>query len=292
VIELRNNPLRRVESSDHAHCEFYESYIAALINEIETVRARIIEAQIDRTKVQAQKVVSIAEKPDAENHCVFVATRRPENLRAAFDLLTNAFDEYFKQSDDEDFSSCMAAARGALVKAQQEAIDFKEKHPPREFHKVFEDVLEKKQFRRMAETYHRVSQPLHPELGRSSSPMTRADAWRLLRDIRRSIYALELLDLDDKRKVELCHQVQVNHRLATVKDLLKEAEGLDNKDKEQLTQLLEQLRKGKLETEDKQADLVAILKKVSGRVGEKIWEVARPVLSDVLTAAVKQQCGL
>ena len=287
TIQLRNNPLRRAETQGHAHCGFYKAYLGSLINEIFTVRARFIRAQVEGANVQAQNVITVTEQPDAEDNCIFVVQCRTEILTRAFDLLTEAYDQFYRVGQHDDYSPCMSKARAALVTAQMEAIELKEERAPRQLYLVYKGLLDAVLFKLMDDTYQRVSKPLHFE-SKTSAKMERSTAWGLLRDTRRCVYAIEELTLDGEKKAALRNQAVKYDRIAILEELADKTSDLSSTDKHNLKELLAHIKKGVVLTEDRQKSLIAVIQNIGG----KAWEVARPILSDVLTAALKKQFGL
>ncbi len=289
IIRLRNNPLRRAETTRHAHCGFYKSYIVSLINEIFTVRARFLRKRLEGATIQARSVVGIKEQPDADDQCVFTVTCRSEKLVDSFDLLTEAHNQFYKLGNDDDYSQCMIKARSALVKAQMEAIGIKQNRQPRRLYTVYKDILPKK-FKLMDDTYQRASSAVHPE-SKPSKKMDRNEAWILLRDIRRCVYALELLDMNESEQASLQNKVLKFERLEMLEQVAEKIEGLDLRDKQELKELIARMKKGIELSEEGQQTLITVLQKLKDK-RDKAWEVLRPVLSELLTAAAKKQLGL
>jgi len=232
-------------------------------------------------------VSSVKEQPDPDDGCVFVVECRPEHLTEAFDLLAEAFDRFYELEGNEDFGQCVVQARGALVKAQTEALGWSGQ-APRHLYKVYSGLLSRQEFRRMDDAFQRASRSAHAESRSSGTTTTRAAAWVVLRDIRRSVYALEMLELDDRKREGLRQQVEANERLGVIEQLIGQLEDMPASEKQEVQKLLSQLREGKLDTEETQSRLARMLHSIGGRV----WEVARPVMSDVLSAAAKKELGL
>lgn len=287
VIQLKNNPLRRVESSPHAHCGFYRNYIRSFLNELHTVRARLLQQEVEQATVEALKVVNVEEQPDAEDNCVFLAELRPEILTRSFDALYDAYEQFDKLSEAEDFSPCLMQARSALVSAQMESIRLDDERAPRQLFKVFEKILPRNDFRRMDEVYQVTSKYIHGEAA-SSGKLTKIRCREILRDVRRSVYAFEFLDITEKERNELRNKAMLNDRLALLTELVQKTEQLGAEEKRETVQFLSQVKKGKLIEEKKQVQLVQRL----NRLGGKVWEVAKPILTEVITAAIKKQYGL
>lgn len=76
-------------------------------------------------------------------------------------------------------------------------------------------------------------------------------------------------------------------RLATIEELANKAKDLQPEDRQLLRDLIAGLKKGDL-SDEHQLALVKLLRKA----GDKVWEVSRPILSDVVTSAIKSQFGL
>jgi hypothetical protein len=285
IIELKNNPLRRVESTPHAHCGFYKSYLCSLLNEIHTMRARILEDQIPDVVAQSYKIVGITENPDADGNCIFELKGRPELLKRAFGHLTKAYDQYFASDKGQDFSSCMNSARAALVSAQLEVIGLPpDQRPPRQLFNIFKGILRARDFKRMDEVYQRVSSGLHPEGGKK---FERTDVWQALLDIRSVVYALELLELDEIKRGGLQKQSANYDRLATIEGFMKNMESFSPSERKQLNDLITKLKKGDPLNEESQSNLVVLLQKL----GQRALETARPMLEEVLSEANKKLCG-
>lgn len=290
VIHLRNNPLRRVESSPHAHCGFYSNYIRSLVNELHTVRARLIQQEIEESKVEALKVVNVVENPDADDNCVFIAKLRPEILSRSFDALYQAYELFYRLSESEDFSPCLPQARSALVSAQMESIGLEGERPPRQLFKIFKNVIQKNDFRRMKEVYQVTSKYIHSESA-SRKRLTSIHCQEILRDVRRSVYAFEFLDISEKERDDLRNKAILNDRLAVFRELtelVQKTEELDAEEKNETVRLLSQVKNGKVIEEQSQVQLVQRLRQLGGH----IWEVAKPILTEVITAAIKKQSGL
>jgi hypothetical protein len=287
TIRLAKNPLRRAETLSHSHCGFYRSYLASLINEIFKIRARYLKSRVQGADVRAQNVVGVREEPDARDDCVFVLTCRSEKLAHAFDLLVDAYSQYYRLSPQEDFSACMHKARGALIAAQMQAIGLIDERQPRQLHSVYKGIVSNDVFKLMDESYQRVSKALHSE-SKSTVRMEKSQAWRLLLDIRRCVYALEVLELDPTNQEILRNQAKRFERIATIEDLVDKTQDLPSADKRELKELLSHIRKGATLSEERQATFAKFILKV----GTKAWEVAKPVLSEVLSAALKNQFGL
>lgn len=287
VIQLRNNPLRRAESSPHAHCGFYRYYIRSFLNELYTLQARLIQREIERATVQALKVTDVVEQPDAEDNCVFIAQVRPEILTRSFDVLYDAYEQFYKLSEDEDFSSCALVARSALVSAQMETIRLEGDRPPRQFFKVFKEVLPKDDFRRMDKVYQVTSKYVHIREGKGGK-LTRSRCWEILHNIRRLIYAFENLNLTEEKRDELRNKAMLNDRLDILTELVQKTEELAPQERNETVQLISRLRKGELTDEHHQARLVEYL----NRLGGKVWEVAKPILTEVITSAIGKRYGL
>jgi hypothetical protein len=287
TIRLAKNPLRRAETDPHAHCGFYKNYIASLINEIFKIRARFLQSTVQGADVRAQNVASVREEPDARDECVFILTCRPEKLAHAFDLLIEAYNQYYRLEPQEDFSNCMHKARGALISAQMGAIGLSDERQPRQLHAVYKGEVSGEIFKLMDESYQRVSKVLHTE-SKSSVRMERSHAWRLLLDIRKCVYALEALDLDETKQEIFRNQAKRVERIAAIEEFADKAQDLPAADRRELKEVLSHLRKGMDLSEERQATFAAVVRKI----GSKAWEVAKPVLSEVLTASVKREFGL
>ncbi|TET45487.1 hypothetical protein E3J59_03720 [Candidatus Aerophobetes bacterium] len=284
VIQLRNNPLRWIESARHTHCGFYRNYIRSFLNELHTLRARLLEQEITGIiGAQARKVVDVLEKPDAEDNCVFVAQLRSEILTRSFNALYKAYEQFDKFSEADDFSPCASQARSALVLAQMDTIGLKGKSP-RQFFKVFQEVLTRDDFRRMDEVYQVISKYVHPE---TSQRLTKSRCWEILRDIRRSVYAFEFLDLTEEQRVEFRNKAILND-LVVLTGLVQKTEKLALQERNETVQLLSRLKKGELTEERHQVWLVECLKRLGGRV----WEVAKPILAELISATIRKQYGL
>lgn len=258
-----------------------------LINEVFTVRARYLRARVEGATVQAQSVISVDEQPDGDDQCVFTIRCRPEKLQRAFDFLTEAHDQFYKLPADQDFSICMNRARAALVTAQMEAIGIEDERAPRQLHVVYKEMLPSQIFKQMDETYQRVSKALHGE-SKSAEKMAGKQAWGLLRDVRRCVYALELLDIDEAKRKLMRDRVSKLSRLVEIEELAEKAKGLDPQERHALKELVARLKKGAQLTEEGQRTLGSVLRKIGG----KAWEIGRPILSDVATAAIKTQFNL
>jgi hypothetical protein len=285
VIELRNNPLRRVESKPHAHCRFYTSYLSSLLNEISTQRARILQARISGSIVKAQKVIEVTEQPDAEGRCVFLFKIRPEVLIKAFDLLNCAYDHFFELDENVDFTPCMNSARAALVSAQTETLGLDQsKSNPQSF-KLFKGVLSKTDFKRMDETYQRVSKSLHPETGIKCN---REYTWSVLLDVRRSINVLEMLNLGEQKRLMLKTLAMHYNVLTALEKMAPGSEKLNANEINQMKQLVSKIGNGELLNEADQSHLELILRKA----GENVWQTVQPIWAAVSTRAVKQNQNL
>ena len=287
TIQLRNNPLRRAESFGHSHCGFYRSYLGSLLNEMFRIRARFLQTRVEDIKAQAKSVVEIVESPDVEDQCTFIISCRAEVLTKAFDFLTEAYDQYYTIKDDEDFSVCMNKARGALVAAQMEAIGLAEERAPRQLYMIYKGLLSPRDFKRMHEVFQQVSRVLHPEAA-STAKLDKKRAWAHLRDVRRTVYALESLSLNNEERANLRNQALRNDRLAAIEEVANKSEGLDAGARHELKDILNHLRKGTQLSEERQAIFVQLLTKL-GKTGR---ELADPVLTEVLTEDVKKKCGL
>src|SRR5438477_5778488 len=166
IVRLKKNPLRRVESSPHAHCGFYKSYVGSLINTIYKNRARHVSSRVQGANVKAQTVITVTEQTTgAHDECVFSIPCRAEKLGRTFGLLNEAYNDFFGTKPDGDFSACMIHARGALVAAQMEAIGFGDERAPRGIHLVYKESLSKDIYVLMDNAYQRVSSALHAESG-------------------------------------------------------------------------------------------------------------------------------
>jgi flagellar motility protein MotE (MotC chaperone) len=287
VIELRNNPLRRAETERHAHCGFYSYYIRALLNQLYASRVRILEENIRGSQVEGYTVHEVKEVPDSMDNCVFIAEPVRENLNKALNLLNDAYTVYDGLGPEDDYSPCLITARAALVTAQMEAICMEAERAPRQLFKVYKDILLKDDYKRMDETYQRVSKPLHREAV-SGGRVDKKKASELLRDVRRSVYALEYLPLSGDERARL-KEIAYNHeRIAIIGELAEQEGAITSEERKEIQKLLAQAVSKSLPEDAKQSRLVELLKKIGG----KAWEVAQPVISDVLSAAIKQKYGL
>ncbi|MBU0515890.1 MAG: hypothetical protein KJ621_14070 [Proteobacteria bacterium] len=283
AVHLENNPLRRVESEPHSHCGFYLSYIKALLNELLTSRSRILQDEIGQPiRYEALKVIKILEQPDAKDNCVYIATLRKEVNEYAFDLMTQAFDSYYAKKGVDDYSECVIKARGALKKAQEQAAGF-EDNPPTLLYKAFKSVLTSPDFKRMDVVYQRASQPLHPEKDPKRT-LTRQDCWAIMTDIRRSVYTLEFIELTEEKKVD----IQTTAYLLDIERSVRTSSRLNKEGKEQAKKIFKEIQEGKIKDERTQERLIRMLQTVGG----KTWEMTKPIITGVITAAVKKQFGL
>jgi hypothetical protein len=290
IIELKNNPLRRRESFAHAHCGFYKSYLKALINEMFTARSRILEAKIDTIRAKAYKVINIEEQPDGEDNCIFILKCSPEVLIQPFDYLKEAYDQFYQNVATGNFVGSMTQARAAIKEGQLAILRWNEetkRPPPRSIYKVFKGLLSNKDFKRMDDSYQRVSAPLHPELKQKSN-MDKDKVWANLRDVRRTIYSLESLNLTNEKRRELVHNAIKTEQLDIINKYVRETENLEKHEKQQINKLLADVKKGELKDEERQTQLITLLKKIGG----KAFEIAIPILKDILTATVKKTLGI
>jgi len=155
IINIRKNPLRKKESFPHIHCKFYTNYIQSLINELSTSRSRLLQNEIDGSKIQSFKVSNIIEEPDALDNCQFKADLMPENLTIAFDKLFETYNQFYGLEESSDYDMCLGKARSALVKAQMEAINLHSDNTPQNLYKIYKPYLSKLDFSRMNDVYHR-----------------------------------------------------------------------------------------------------------------------------------------
>ncbi|MBU4233352.1 MAG: hypothetical protein L6277_05185 [Desulfobacterales bacterium] len=285
-IQLKDNPLRRLESSSHAHCGFYKSYIQSLLNEFYHLRARIIEETMSRTTTETLKVFDIIERPDSEDNCVFIAHLRPEILRSSFKKLHEAYKLFDKFPKDDDFSPCASLARSALVSAQMETVRFSGDRPPSELYKVFKDVILKDDYNILRDIYHTTSKYTHRESS-TSEKLSQRRCWEILRDTRRSIYALEFLVISNEQRLELRKTALLNE-VPIIEDFVKKSSNLQEEEQQETYLLLNMLREDSLNDEINQSKLFKILKKVSG----KAWEIAKPIIIEIGTASIKKEYGL
>lgn len=283
VVQLRNNPLRRIESSAHAHCGFYTHYIMSFLNELCTSRARLIQQAINRIEAKAWKVVRVIHESDADDNCVFRATLRREILGHAFDTLCTAYDQYYRLSEQDDFSICAPIMRNALVYAQEGTVRLAEERALRQLYKVFRVVLSRRDFNRMRDVYHTLSSVVHTD-----AKLAKADCWKILRDTRRSIYALELLDITEEERADLLKAATLEERVGLLRDLVDETAGLSPEERRETLRLISRLTKKELVEEGEQARLLEFLK----RLGGQIWELGKEILAEVAVAAIKKQYGL
>ena len=287
VVRLKGNPLRRAESDEHSHCGFYRHYIASLINEISKLRARHLQTRVKGADVTAQTVIKVVEETTAANECVFVMSTKEEKLTRAFDLLVEGYYQFSRLPAEADYSACMGKARAALVAAQMETVGIADERPGKQLYQVYKGILPAEVYRDMDGAYQRISAALHQE-SQSSGRMSRKNAWELLLSVRRSVFALELLELQPSQQVDLRNQSKRLDRLATIELLTEEAGKLSAEEKAQLKELVGQLKRGGALSEDRQITFAEMAKKA----GEKVWEVAKPIIADVMTAALKKQLGL
>src|SRR5581483_6535915 len=186
-----------------------------------------------------------------------------------------------------DSNQIASGVTGAVQAAQMGAIGLLEERAPRQLHDVYKELVSPDVFKRMDESYQRVSKVIHSE-SKTSGKLERRQAWTILHDIRRSVYALELLELSDAEKLKLQNQAKKLERLAVIEGLVEQAHDLDGQDRAKLKELVSEIKRGASLSEDQQKTLTAVLRKIGG----KAWEVARPILSDVLTAAIEKASGL
>jgi hypothetical protein len=269
---------------------FDKSYLKALINEMFTARSRILEAKIDTIRAKAYKVINIEEQPDGEDNCIFILKCSPEVLIQPFDYLKEAYDQFYQNVATGNFVGSMTQARAAIKEGQLAILRWNEetkRPPPRSIYKVFKGLLSNKDFKRMDDSYQRVSAPLHPELKQKSN-MDKDKVWANLRDVRRTIYSLESLNLTNEKRRELVHNAIKTEQLDIINKYVRETENLEKHEKQQINKLLADVKKGELKDEERQTQLITLLKKIGG----KAFEIAIPILKDILTATVKKTLGI
>lgn len=288
VVQLENNPLRRVESTPHKHCGFYINYIHSFLNEIITSKSRILEAMIEGSKIKSRIVHRVDEHPDANDVCVFTSVRRDEKLTKAISELHKAYNLFFRINATDDYSTCAPLARSALMSAQMEFLSLTSERMPPQLFKVFSEVFPNKDsFKRMDEAYQVASKYCHLEAG-STKPLTKDRCWELLADVRKTIYELEFIDIEDGKKKELYKLGLAISKLKSLEDALADEKKLCDADKTEINKIVSQLKKGKLVDESVSSNAAKILSNLGG----KVWEVAKPVLSEILSESIKSQYGL
>lgn len=287
VIQIKNNPLRKMESKPHDHCGFYRYYIRGLLNELIGSRSRILKKKVDLQLPPPEKIFEVVEKPDADGSCVFYAYFREERLTKAFDTLYEAYNQFYSHEENDDYSPCAMFARAALVSAQQETVDLNGEKAPGDLYKAFKGILNSDTYKRMHESYHTASTYVHIE-GSSSKTLTKSKCIDLLRDVRRVIIDLELLDLsiDDKRN--LLEDAKNLEAVSKLKSLLNNETELSEDDNNIIKTIINTLEKEKGENREKQTKILNILKKAGGRAEE----FALPILRNIATEALKKQFDL
>ena len=153
--------------------------------------------------------------------------------------------------------------------------------------KVFKDAISKDAYKRMDEVYQVASSYIHKE-SRSSKRLGKARCFRILRDVRRTIYEMELLQLSKEQKEQMYRSVRMMDISRKIEGLITAQSDLSEVEKKEVKALLGKLSKGKLREESQQAKLAAFLSNIGGRV----WEISKPVLTEVLTASIKKQYGI
>lgn len=288
TIHLKNNPLRRRESDPHAHCGFYLNYMIGLINEMLTTRARHLQNTIGDANIHADKVCNIKEEPDADDCCVFHVTLRPEKLKRAFDILYEAYNHFYSYKNEDDFFACASEARAALVAAQMETLNIDTERPPKQFFKVFKKHLDRNEYRVMDNIYQVTSKYVHRE-SVSASQLNRIRCWEILRDIRRSIYALEQLELSQEDKEKMKKEASIVENVTTLKKVILESDRLTTEERKDVEKILAGIQKSVHEvTKEEQATLIQCLRKMGGND----WEVAKAVMIEVLTESSIKELGI
>lgn len=287
VVRLRNNPLRYVETESHAHCRFYQSYLKTLVNELFTRRARLMREEYEDTSVESPKVLRVMENPDTDDNCVFELELCSEKLTEAFDLFESAITAFEK----DQYEACLNNARGALVTAQYKKLSIDERSAPKQFYKVFQEVLDKKQFKLMDDVYQRVSKPFHPESTEGSEQLGRSQIVGILRDIRRSVYALEVAPLSADDAVQLVRKARRAEILSKLLEELLNVSELEKADQALIRDKIRELQKAELD-QDRVNLFIEWLRQRLAKAPSKVWGVIQPVLSELIATAVKKQTGL
>ncbi len=287
VIQIDNNPLRKIESEPHSHCDFYRYYIRSLLNEMMSSRARILQSILPDASLHADKVYNIEEGTESNGSCVFVAKFRKERLVRAFDTLHEAYNQFYRHDANDDFSPCAAQARAALQTAQMEALGITDERTPRQLYKVFNGILPNETYKRMRNAYHSFSKYVHKE-SPSSKKLVKARCLDLLRDVRRTLIDLELCEIPDDKKLELRKKAGNIDDIKTIEDAVSKSTTLSESEKENILKLINNIKNGISIEEKDQSYLLEYLKKF----GEKIWEIAKPILRDIITDSLRKEYGL
>ncbi len=151
-ITLKNNPIGYYysENGQHTHCNFYSEYYRAILNEFMTARPRLAKDFMPDLEPTIWKVDNVTERP-RKGLCVFECSIKQETLTRAFDLLNIALIDM----DEGKYGDAISSAREALIEAQKKKIFSDSKDVPKNFYKVFQSLLSKKDFKLMDDTYQR-----------------------------------------------------------------------------------------------------------------------------------------
>ena len=189
-VSLKNNPLGYYygENGEHLHCHFYNEYYRATLNEFMTTRPRLARDFMPDLKPSIWKVVDVKERP-RKDLCVFECSLRQERLTHAFDLLHAALIDI----DEEKYGDAIQSAREALTEAQNETLFPGEKEVPKNLYKAFQELLSKKDFKLMDESYQRASSRVHK--AKAKDPAT---VQNIVRGIHYCIYEIERLNLSEE----------------------------------------------------------------------------------------------
>lgn len=288
VIKLSNNPLRKMESKLHSHCGFYRHYISTLINELHSSWVRLIAGETDfGVSGHPLKAYTVVETPDIDGNCIFVAKLREEKLTKTFDELYEVVFEHQNHSEDANHLGCVTAARKALERAQKEFFGLDDQQSPKELYKALKGNIAKKDFDRMRDLYHSASRHLHGT--GETQKISKTTSFEILRDVRRTVYAIEFLDMSDQKKIEAVQAIKVNEYMNLAEQVLQGMTDLPDKKREEVRNLIKNLKnqKGVMEEELLRRTIDSFR-----AIGGKLWEVARPIFTEIASAAIKKQFDL
>lgn len=200
VITVDDSFLTRAREDDkHKHCAFLEGYIQGYLREVIREQYRWFKRAITKPSIPPLKVVEIFEKPSGDK-CQFMVKLKEEELREAFDLLSEARESL----KNGEFDKCASSIRTSMEIALKEklCINKNEKTPILKILTSLKSRNVNIRYRTIEDVYAAASNSIH-----GSRKASKSECIEMLEKWDNTLEEIESISMLEKEKHDIVNEL-------------------------------------------------------------------------------------